>query len=189
MSKLVCPRDNWRNAIEINIDQAAILQIVADSLGLLFKHDKEHDKIYLDHKRPTDGKTAAAIKKEDKPGMYTTHFHRDEFRDGDGNLEFEDNLKKVAAKLEDLRRYLGGRPIEITSGYRSASYNARIGGVPNSQHLLGRAADIVVEGVSVDKIAEAAIHVGFRGVGRYYTQGFVHCDIRPGSPGEFQWEG
>ena len=42
--------------------------------------------------------------------------------------------------LEPLRRRFG--VIRITSGYRSPELNARVGGVPTSQHTLGEAADI-----------------------------------------------
>lgn len=45
--------------------------------------------------------------------------------------------------LEPLRLYMG-EPIIITSGYRSAAVNKAVGGVANSQHLTGCAADIRV---------------------------------------------
>jgi len=44
--------------------------------------------------------------------------------------------------LEPLRRRFG--VIRITSGYRCAALNAKVGGKPNSQHLQGEAADIHV---------------------------------------------
>lgn len=49
--------------------------------------------------------------------------------------------------LEPLRERLG-RPIIVTSGYRSRELNERIGGSPHSQHCRGEAADIVVPGLS-----------------------------------------
>ena len=49
-----------------------------------------------------------------------------------------------AAVLQPLRDELG-RPVSITSGYRSARLNAHVGGVPNSAHLNGLAADIHVD--------------------------------------------
>jgi len=42
--------------------------------------------------------------------------------------------------LEPARRVVG--PILINSGFRNARVNALVGGVRNSQHLLGQAADI-----------------------------------------------
>ena len=46
-----------------------------------------------------------------------------------------------AAVLQPLRDELG-RPVSITSGYRSARLNAHVGGVPNSAHLNGLAAEL-----------------------------------------------
>lgn len=54
------------------------------------------------------------------------------------------NLLKVASILEFVRA-LYARPIQITSGYRSIELNAAVGGVKNSKHLTGSAADIVAE--------------------------------------------
>lgn len=45
--------------------------------------------------------------------------------------------------LEPLREYMG-EAVVITSGYRSAAVNRAVGGVSNSQHLTGCAADIRV---------------------------------------------
>lgn len=46
-----------------------------------------------------------------------------------------------AVVLEPLRKMLG-HPVRINSGYRSVRLNKEVGGVPNSYHLTGRAADI-----------------------------------------------
>jgi hypothetical protein len=46
--------------------------------------------------------------------------------------------------LEPLRR-MWDEPIIVTSGYRSPRLNRAVGGVPNSQHCLGQAADIVAD--------------------------------------------
>lgn len=43
--------------------------------------------------------------------------------------------------LQPLRDHLGV-PITVTSGYRCPKLNRAVGGVPNSQHLTGEAADI-----------------------------------------------
>ncbi len=61
----------------------------------------------------------------------------------------------------------------ITSGYRTASHNAKVGGSKSSQHLLGRAADIQVQ--DTDPLAVAAyaesLMPGWGGVGRLPGQG------------------
>lgn len=52
-----------------------------------------------------------------------------------------------AVVLEPLRKMIG-QPVRINSGYRSARLNKQVGGVPNSYHLTGRAADIYCESLS-----------------------------------------
>ena len=56
-----------------------------------------------------------------------------------------ENLKHLATCMEDVRS-LFNRRIEITSGYRNPQVNAAVGGVPNSAHALGHAADFHVDG-------------------------------------------
>ena len=69
--------------------------------------------------------------------------------------------------LEKLRAY-GGFTVHINSGYRSPSYNRKIGGASKSQHTLGTAADIVVKKngktVSAKKICCLCQDLGFKGV-------------------------
>lgn len=55
------------------------------------------------------------------------------------------NLYKLAQKLLQPLRDLYKKPIVISSGYRSFEVNKRVGGVPNSQHTKGQAADLSVE--------------------------------------------
>jgi len=112
-----------------------------------------------------------------KDGQLSPHFHVDEFYSrGNGDLKLNQEL---ITRLEKLRKKLGS-PIRIMSGYRDPRYNRAVGGVKNSQHLLGRAADIVVKDQRIEIIARKAESVGFKGVGAYYKQGFVHVDVRLG---------
>ncbi len=55
------------------------------------------------------------------------------------------NLTFLCARVLQPLRDAIGRPVYINSGYRSKSLNARVGGVPNSYHLRGLAADIHVD--------------------------------------------
>lgn len=57
------------------------------------------------------------------------------------------NLQNLAKCMEDVRA-LFNRRIEITSGYRNPQVNAAVGGVPNSAHALGHAADFHVDGLA-----------------------------------------
>jgi len=58
--------------------------------------------------------------------------------------------------LEPLRVALG-RPVVVTSGFRSADLNRVIGGAKHSQHLDGEAADIECPGISNLELVNAII--------------------------------
>lgn len=53
-----------------------------------------------------------------------------------------ENLSLLCKNVLDPLRELIGRPIEVSSGYRSEEVNRIVGGVKNSLHLFGKAADI-----------------------------------------------
>jgi zinc D-Ala-D-Ala carboxypeptidase len=57
-----------------------------------------------------------------------------------------ENLRKLAARMEQVR-VLFDKVIEITSAYRNPQVNAAVGGVTNSAHALGLAADFHVHGL------------------------------------------
>lgn len=72
------------------------------------------------------------------------------------------------------------RPVMITSGYRSPSYNRLVRGARRSLHMLCEAADIQVEGVSKWQIANFVRALpGRGGVGTYCNTDSVHVDIGP----------
>ena len=54
-------------------------------------------------------------------------------------------MKKLCQQILEPARVAWGQPIFVNSGYRSPELNRVVGGVPNSQHLLGQAADIVAD--------------------------------------------
>ena len=56
--------------------------------------------------------------------------------------EAEENLKALVDEVLDPLREAYGRPIRVNSGYRCPKHNQAVGGVANSQHLRGEAADI-----------------------------------------------
>tara|TARA_R110000796_G_C14237738_1_gene396851 strand:- start:112 stop:423 length:312 start_codon:yes stop_codon:yes gene_type:complete len=82
--------------------------------------------------------------------------------------------KQFLTKLESARE-IAGIPFKITSGYRTADHNTKVGGVPNSSHLIGVAADIAVQsGNERYIILNALIKAGFKRIG--VAKGFIHCD-------------
>ena len=62
------------------------------------------------------------------------------------------NLQRLCVLvLQPLRDTLGA-PVYINSGYRSERLNARVGGVLNSRHLQGKAADIHCDNLDYAKV-------------------------------------
>ena len=95
--------------------------------------------------------------------------------------------RKLLALLVRLREKLeltGGAKIGLISGYRSPATNAALrsaggahsGVASQSQHMLGKATDIMVPGVSLDRLHGAALALCGGGVGFYPRDGFVHVD-------------
>ena len=117
-------------------------------------------------------------------GQLTPNFHADEFACKDGTKVpaiLKAELTELAKNLQVLRDELG-RSIQITSGYRSPAYNAKIGGAKFSMHQYGKAADIKVVALTPAEVAakiEELIKMGKMkqgGIGVYRT--WVHYDIR-----------
>ena len=102
-------------------------------------------------------------------------------RDGTDTVMVDEVLTVV---LQCIREHFG-KAVTITSGYRTPAHNAAVGGAKSSQHLYGRAADIRVEGVSVEDVAAYAesLMPNCGGIGRYPVKagratGWVHLDTR-----------
>ncbi len=85
--------------------------------------------------------------------------------------------EKLVSLLQKLREKLG-RPVNINSAYRCVKHNAAVGGVAGSNHLKGKAADIIVPGVDAAEVAKAAESVGFKGIILYTKRKFVHVAVR-----------
>ena len=105
-----------------------------------------------------------------------------------GDLPKEGMNPVLLEKLDKLRGMVG-HPIEVSSGYRCPAHNRRIGGVDDSQHVLGNAADIYCDYITTEKLAEYAEKVGFDGIGIYIEDGFVHVDVRNDGrkPNYYRW--
>ena len=55
----------------------------------------------------------------------------------------KENARRTMWKLEAMRHAMGDAPITISSGFRSVGCNSAVGGVGNSRHMYGDAADLV----------------------------------------------
>ena len=95
-----------------------------------------------------------------------------ECKNGTHTVKLDSLLLYKLQKLRDTTE----RPIIVTSGYRTKEYNKKVGGSPKSQHMLGKAVDIKINGLTPDEIAIKAEKIGFGGIGIYKT--FVHLDVR-----------
>jgi zinc D-Ala-D-Ala carboxypeptidase len=102
-----------------------------------------------------------------------SHFSYSEFEDGCGggwtggplsSAATQANALRMMWKLEALRHALGDNPLIVTSGFRNRSCNASIGGVSNSQHLYGAAADVISRSSSLCEIAREARNRGISGL-------------------------
>ncbi len=101
-----------------------------------------------------------------------------DWRTGDEHFidpELFDALHAIGGRLET------SKPFQIISGYRSPRTNAmlrgRSGGVAeHSQHVLGKAIDVRLEGVDLTNLRNAALDLGAGGVGYYPVSNFLHID-------------
>lgn len=97
-------------------------------------------------------------------------------------VHMKENLILLCQQLERIRFYTGA--IIINSGVRCAAHNKKVGGVANSQHLYGRAADIRVKNMYIEDLynrivelkRQEIIKIGY--IQLYKKKKFVHIDIR-----------
>lgn len=90
-------------------------------------------------------------------------------------------LDKALVELLEIIRLHYNKPLHINSGYRTVQYNATLkNSSPKSQHILGKAADIWLNGVSPKQLYSwlDSSYPNSLGVGIYDT--FVHVDVREG---------
>lgn len=81
--------------------------------------------------------------------------------DNTPNATVRANLEALVVNCLDPVRTIYGKPIIVTSGYRCPELNAAVGGVANSQHTTGNAADIKpASGGSLEGIFRAAVQFG-----------------------------
>jgi zinc D-Ala-D-Ala carboxypeptidase len=81
----------------------------------------------------------------------------------------------------ELFRSLAERPVIVHDAYRCPVHNAKVGGVNDSEHTRGMAADVSISGLSQQQMFELALQVPAflsGGIG-VYDGDFVHLDVRP----------
>lgn len=122
--------------------------------------------------------------KKDGNKKISANFKVKEFacKDGSDPIFIDTELVEV---LQKIRTHFG-KPVTITSAYRTPIYNVKVGGTTYSQHLYGKAADIKISGVTPKKVADYAktLLKNYGGIGIYGS--FTHIDIRDNCS---RWEG
>lgn len=94
---------------------------------------------------------------------------------GEGALLVDSEAMDTLQRLRDLL----GKPLLITSAYRSPAHNKRVGGAKRSKHLEAIAFDVRMENHDPHTFEAAARTVGFTGFGYYPKSGFMHIDTGP----------
>ncbi len=116
-------------------------------------------------------------KKESANVQLSKNFKVREFACGDGsNVVLVDPL--LVWILQSVRDHFG-KPVNITSGYRTVSHNAKVeGSSSDSLHTYGMAADIVVTGVKASDVQQylETIMPGTGGIGK--ASDYTHVDTR-----------
>ena len=88
-----------------------------------------------------------------------THTDHREFDNTPNETELE-NLKRLAAFLEEVKQALGGRPVMVNSAFRSKQVNDAVGSKDTSQHRIGCAVDIRVPQLTPDEVVKAIMASG-----------------------------
>lgn len=134
--------------------------------------------------------------------LQSTYFKVEEFTCKDGTkypTEWIDNRLQALCTVLDAIRSRWGAPLIVISGYRSPAYNLKIKGAKNSQHVLGRAADIAPRNATPElvqrlfQVVRNLINDGklslLGGLGLYPR--WIHVDVRPRPPDGHlaRWDG
>ena len=88
-----------------------------------------------------------------------THTDHREYENTPNETELE-NLKRLAAFLENVKAVLGGKPVMVNSAFRSKQVNDAVGSKDSSQHRIGCAVDIRVPGLTPDEVVRTIIAAG-----------------------------
>ncbi|MCI9201556.1 MAG: DUF882 domain-containing protein [Lachnospiraceae bacterium] len=135
--------------------------------------------IYYGNMPANENNAESAVKefsmKRDGNTYISRNFKVSEFRCKDGSNKILIDVDFVQNKLQAIRDHFGA-PVTINSGYRTESYNKKVGGAKKSFHMTGQAFDIVVKGHTPAEVARYAQSLDIKGIIQYNS--FVHVDGR-----------
>ena len=132
-------------------------------------------------------------------GYLTEHFTKDEMCysdtanacgiDNTPNEYETTNLTRLCGVLEKVRTLCGDHPVQINSGYRCPELNDEVGGVSDSAHLYGLAADICIPayGTPTEIVAKLRDHLQELEIDQLIDEGsgsatWVHIGLCEGEP-------
>lgn len=92
--------------------------------------------------------------------------------DNTPGLEELDAMHWLVSEVLDPARERLGMPIYVNSCFRSKELNKKVGGVPDSQHVKGQAADIYCN--DMEALLEILKTLDFDQLIIYSTKGFYH---------------
>lgn len=95
--------------------------------------------------------------------------------------EIFNNLRTLVDKVLDPAREMLGSYIIVNSGYRCPKVNKLVGGVKNSSHMLGEAADIYCKPQYMDKLWNILKHLDHDQLIKYSKKNFYHVSYREGN--------
>ena len=106
-----------------------------------------------------------------------THTDHRELSNEPNESETE-NLKRLAAFLEQVKTVLGGKPVMVNSAFRSKAVNDAVGSKDTSQHRIGCAADIRVPSMTPDEVVKAVIasEIGYDQIIREFDR-WTHISV------------
>lgn len=103
----------------------------------------------------------------------------------EGEIVFDKMNNSLLQKLDNARGF-AGIPFKITSSFRSADHNRKIGGKPNSAHTRGLAVDLACSDSRSRKIIlDSLLRVGFNRIG--IANDFIHVDCDKSLPQDVIW--
>lgn len=178
---LVVTRDDKRRKIFLGNAKASPEEVKS---GLRFPSGWTADVIPDDEAGPEyeaiEPEAAAPLIPSFPDAQISKSFRLSEFRPGEHSYDLIRLSPILVNTLEEIRKRAGDLPLHVTSAYRPIPYNRKVGGVSNSTHIDGLAADIYSDHLSTEQLHQICDEViGDRGgVGYYPTQQFVHIDLR-----------
>jgi zinc D-Ala-D-Ala carboxypeptidase len=109
--------------------------------------------------------------------------------DNSASPDIVDNLTRLCGVLEEIRTLCGDNPVSVSSGYRCTQLNSAVGGVSDSAHLYGLAADISIPAYGNPTVICQNLqpHLGELGIDQLIdetsgTARWVHVGLCEGEP-------